>query len=165
VFNKPPTRNPKALFRAHPIKSGNMTVDLTNRSKDAQDGWYVVAHAGTGEGYNSVEITKPYYTEAKKILASEYPLFLKIISEDSSFKQYSHEMLDKKNKEYGFISDDIEHPYNLVKKTESYIRDYLVDNKDKSINSRKTKLLVIKKFIPLSQIMSIYSLGVLLYGK
>lgn len=53
-FDNPPTRSEKALFRQFPIKSGNMTVDLTNKVNGESGNWGVVAHAGTGKGFKKL---------------------------------------------------------------------------------------------------------------
>lgn len=164
-FNRPPKRNPRALFRMHPIKSGNMTVDLTNKNKDAKSGWYVIAHAGTGEGYKSVEITKPLISEAEIILLKENPDFLKKITGDNIFQKYSSKILDEKNREYGFVTSDLKHPYRIVERVELYVREYLEKNDNRSIDTRGLSLSNIKESIPICQIMAIYSLGVILYGK
>jgi DNA (cytosine-5)-methyltransferase 1 len=158
-FDKPPKRNPKALFRMHPIKSGNMTVDLTNRSKDIKDGWGVVAHAGTGRGYRSVQIRLSHKSAAKKILSKECPQFLEGLESAVGVVRYTQAELDKKNEEYGYTSADKTHPYNIIKLISEYINKFR--KVETNLDVAGTALYEIKSVIPLSQAMSIYAMGVL----
>lgn len=164
-FNKPPRKNPNALFRMHPVKSGNMTTDLTNKTEGVVGSWSVVAHAGTGEGYISIKIDKELQTAAKKELQIISPDFLQLVEENSSIKKYSDALLNEKNKEYGFISDDDSHPYNIVQTIAKCIDNYVMMHDDMAIDVSNTPLKSIKSTIPISQIMSIYALGSIVNGK
>ena len=161
-FNKPPKRNPKALFRMHPIKSGNMTVDLTNRSKEVGDGWGVVAHAGTGRGYRSVQIVQDHHVAAKDILSKHCPQFIEDL-EPVLVTVYTQSELDKKNEEYGYVSGDDTHPYNLIKRISTSIDKFC--EVETSLDVTGTVLAEIKDAMPLSQAMSIYAMGALFSGK
>lgn len=163
-FNKPPKRNPDALFREHPIKSGNMTTDLTNKVNGNLGEWGVVSYVGTGEGYVSVVIDKNYQNAAKKILKDVAPEYIALINSDSYIKKYSSKQLDDKNKEYGFVGDDKSHPYNIIQRISGYIADIISDD-DKIIDTSNSILKNIKIMMPISQVMSIYAESVIVNGK
>lgn len=158
-FNRPPKRNPKALFRMHPIKSGNMTVDLTNRSKEVGDGWGVVAHAGTGKDYRSVQIRQKHYAAAKEVVSRHCPQFIEDL-ERVVTTPYTQEELDKKNEEYGYVSKDEAHPYNVIRFVSDRIAHFC--EAETSLDVSGTILADIKSNMPLSQAMSIYAMGALL---
>lgn len=53
-FTRPPERKANARFRRHPVKSGNMTVELTNYHPDipeARGAWQAVVFVGAGRDY------------------------------------------------------------------------------------------------------------------
>lgn len=156
-FDRPPKRSPKALFRAHPIKSGNMTVDLTNKSSN---GWGVIAHAGTGKGYVSVEIGERHRDAAKKILLEEHPEFIEVINNDPVIRRYDGTELDRKNAEYGYVCEDDCHPYNIVQRIARHIQSTLEDV-NKRVSAKDSPLNEIRDTLPLSQAMSIYAMGAL----
>lgn len=158
-FNKPPKRNPKALFRMHPVKSGNMTVDLTNRSKDVGEGWGVVAHAGTGRGYHSVKIVHDHHIAAKDVVSKHCPQFIEDL-ERVVTAPYTQADLDKKNEEYGYVSEDQAHPYNVIRFVSDKIAHFC--ETETSLDVSGTVLADIKSAMPLSQAMSIYAMGALL---
>jgi DNA (cytosine-5)-methyltransferase 1 len=162
TFDKPPKRNPSSLFRTHPIKSGNVTVDLTNRAGEGLNDWQIIAHTGTGDGYNSTPITKSHHEAARALVAELYPGFIKIVEGDSTIKPYSKSVLDDKNRFYGYISTDINHPYNIVKRISSYITSTLSDS-DPRIDTTNSVLREVKSTLPMSQAMSIYALGKLIH--
>ena len=99
-FNNPPTRNEKALFRQFPIKSGNMTVDLTNKINGEIGNWGVIAHAGTGKGFKSIIVSRSNQMEAKKILCKLTPDLIKELENDKVIKKYSVNHLNQENKRY-----------------------------------------------------------------
>jgi DNA (cytosine-5)-methyltransferase 1 len=164
-FDNPPKRSPKALFRAHPIKTGNMTIDLMNRYKKRQDGWCVVAHVGTGVAYTTTNIMLEHCNEAKAILLKTCPIFVDIIDADDVIEKCTQQELDVKNVEHGLVCSSLKHPYNIVNKIGLHIQRVLNNTDDPLIYTENTKLSIIKNQIPLSQIMSIYSLGIVLYGE
>lgn len=163
-FDKPPTRSPKALFRFHPIKSGNMTVDLTNRAENKEDTWGVVAHAGTGEGYKSVFVDRNLHSEAKKILGKKCPELFKTLGEQEHIKRYDASLLSQKNEEYGFVSQDPEHPYQLVQVVKEIIASVINEKGDEVVRLSSSPLGDIKSTMPLSQVMAIYAMGIILFG-
>lgn len=159
-FDKPPKRSSGALFRAHPIKSGNMTVDLTNKSLGNDGGWKVVAHAGTGKGYISTAIDNSHRQAAKEIIIKKFPDFIEMVENDPTIRRYDCEELDGKNAEYGYVCTDKDHPYNVIQRISHYISSTLA-GEDEYVTTSDTSLSGIKKNIPISQVMSIYAMGAL----
>jgi DNA (cytosine-5)-methyltransferase 1 len=158
VFDKPPKRNPNSLFRAHPIKSGNITVDLTNRAGQNGSDWRVIAHAGTGQGYTSIAVTKKHRDAAKDVISKSFPEFIDIIGRDSAIKRYSKSELDAHNRVYGYISADEKHPYNIIQRIAGYISSTLGDN-DTCHSTHGGPLGDLKASMPMSQAMSIYAMS------
>lgn len=157
TFDRPPRRNPDALFRAHPIKSGNMTVDLINKSADGS-GWLVVAHAGTGKGYTSVVITERQRAAAKSFLTQSHPEFVKVVDGDKYIRQYRTNELNKHNEVYGYVSKEKSHPYNIIQRIGDYISS-ATRGDDICFATGGTALSDLKASIPASQMMSIYAMG------
>jgi DNA (cytosine-5)-methyltransferase 1 len=159
-FSNPPKRSSKALFRAHPIKSGNLTVDLTNRAGTNSKGWKVVAHSGTGKGFVSTEVAEKHRQAAKQLLLEKCPEFIEKIEQDPIIRCYSGYELNKLNEVYGYANDDINHPYNVIQRISNYISSALSDG-DTSIATQGSALNEIKSNLPISQAMSIYAMGTL----
>jgi cytosine-specific methyltransferase len=163
-FDNPPTRNEKALFRQFPIKSGNMTVDLTNKINGEIGNWGVIAHAGTGKGFKSIIVSRSNQMEAKKILRKLTPDLIKELENDKVIKKYSVNHLNQENKKYGFFKNDISHPYYIINYIGGVIDKY-VDSNDMNVDVSGTELFGLKELIPLSQIMSLYMVSIIIYGK
>ena len=163
-FDNPPTRNEKALFRQFPIKSGNMTVDLTNKINGEIGNWGVIAHAGTGKGFKSIIVSRSNQMEAKKILRKLTPDLIKELENDKVIKKYSVNHLNQENKRYGFFKNDISHPYYIINYIGGVIDKY-VDSNDVNVDVSGTELFGLKELIPLSQIMSLYMVSIIIYGK
>ena len=163
-FNNPPTRSEKALFRQFPIKSGNMTVDLTNKVNGESGNWGVVAHAGTGKGFKKIMVSRYNQMEAKSLLKNLVPNLIPEIENDKIIKQYSIDQLNKSNKRYGFHKDDVSHPYYIINYIGELIYKY-IDNNDIEVDVSGTEFTQLKEKIPLSQLMSIYLVPIIIYGK
>lgn len=159
TFDKPPKRKSDALFRAHPLKTGNITVDLTNRGGVDKNDWQVIAHAGTGQGYTSVAITSQHSKEAEYILKEKTHDFVGRIKKDEYVKPYTKDELDSYNKEYGYVCSDERHPYKVIQRISKYIEESL--DEDTLCSTRDSSLSNLKSTIPLSQVMSIYAMGLL----
>ena len=163
-FDNPPTRSEKALFRQFPIKSGNMTVDLTNKVNGESGNWGVVAHAGTGKGFKKIIVSRYNQMEAKSLLKNLVPNLIPEIENDKIIKQYSIDQLNKSNKRYGFHKDDVSHPYYIINYIGELIYNY-IDNNDIEVDVSGTEFTQLKEKIPLSQLMSIYLVPIIIYGK
>ena len=165
-FDNPPTRSEKALFRQFPIKSGNMTVDLTNKVNGESGNWGVVAHAGTGKGFKKIIVSRFNQMEAKSLLKKLVPNLIIELENDRVIKRYSIDQLNQENKRYGFHKDDASHPYYVINYIRQLIEKYLISyGGDSEIDVCHTNLSQLKDKIPLSQIMSLYLVPVIIYGK
>jgi DNA (cytosine-5)-methyltransferase 1 len=163
-FSNPPKRNPKALFRNHPIKAGNMTVALTNKSPiTGESEWSVIAFMGTGKDYRLTKVSKNHNVHAKNLLSSLAPKFLDSIDSDMSLTHRTPAELSILNGEYHYNDEKGEHPLSLINKIAGYIDTHLSDAGDKPIDTSDTILGDIKKSIPLSQLMAIYAVGKLIH--
>lgn len=159
-FNKPPKRSSVALFRAHPVKSGNLTVDLTNRASDGSEGWKVIAHSGTGKGYGSTQIVSKHRKAAEDLLLQNYPEFIEMVNNDAAIRQYECSELDKQNSVYGYTCEDASHPYNIIQRISQYISSTL-EGSDYNVSTKDSALSEIKSSLPMSQAMSIYAMATL----
>ena len=165
-FDNPPTRSEKALFRQFPIKSGNMTVDLTNKVNGESGNWGVVAHAGTGKGFKKIIVSRFNQMEAKSLLKKLVPNLIIELENDRVIKRYSIDQLNQENKRYGFHKDDVSHPYYVINYIRQLIEKHLISyGGDSEIDVCHTNLSQLKDKIPLSQIMSLYLVPVIIYGK
>ena len=165
-FNNPPMRSEKALFRQFPIKSGNMTVDLTNKVNGESGNWGVVAHAGTGKGFKKIIVSRFNQMEAKSLLKKLVPSLIIELENDRVIRRYSINQLNQENKRYGFHKDDVSHPYYVINYIRQLIEKYLISyGGDSEIDVCHTNLSQLKDKIPLSQIMSLYLVPVIIYGK
>lgn len=164
-FDNPPVRNNKALFRQFPIKSGNMTVDLTNKVNGEIGKWGVIAHSGSGSGFKNIVVTRSIQLAAKKLLNGYNSDLVNVIKNDSILKRYSNSHLNEKNKKYGFIEEDKEHPYFIINYISEFIKEELGMHINENIDVSETKLSELKQAMPLSQIMSLYIVPIIIYGK
>lgn len=163
-FNNPPKRSEKALFRQFPIKSGNITVDLTNKVNGKVGNWGVIAHAGTGKGFKSIIISRSNQMEAKKILRKLKPDLIEELKNNEILRKYSTKQLNLENKKYGYFLDDISHPYYVINYIGKLIYNH-IDNDDIEVDVSGTEFTQLKEKIPLSQLMSIYLVPIIIYGK
>lgn len=165
LFDAPPKRSEKALFRQFPMKSGNMTVDLTNKVEGKVGNWGIVAHSGTGKGFKSIVILPKHQRVAKSILIKYKPELFEEIKNNTLIKEYSVEHFNRMNQKYGYFNDELTHPYYLIDLIGKIIRKHLDADEDIIIYVGDTILSSLKEKIPISQIMSIYMVSVLIYGK
>ncbi|WEV69711.1 DNA cytosine methyltransferase [Bifidobacterium sp. ESL0775] len=158
TFDKPPVRQKDSLFRFHPIKEGNMTVELTNKF-DGEKQWVVAVFVGTGRGFNKSIITHEQYLETKSLLLKRDMDYMDAITKGHC---YSYNELEDKNAQYGFNNSDADHPYNVIQSICKGIKELDAKEhflKERSIRIKKDKSLSeIKERIPYSQLLSIYAL-------
>lgn len=162
-FNNPPVRNEKALFRQFPVKSGNMTVDLTNKINGEIGQWGVVAHSGTGKNFKVMNVSRSNQIVAKKFLRKLKPELIDEVKSDLLLRKYSISHLNSKNKSYGFTNEEQSHPYYLINYIGDIIGHYVAD--DNIVDVSGTELAMLKEKIPLSQLMSLYLVSIIIYGK
>ena len=141
-----------------------MTVDLTNKINGKVGNWGVIAHAGTGKGFKSIIISRSNQMEAKKLLRKLKPDLIEELRNKEILRKYSIKQLNKENKKYGFFLDDVSHPYYIINYIGELIYNY-IDNNDIEVDVSGTEFTQLKEKIPLSQLMSIYLVPIIIYGK
>nr|WP_281505778.1 DNA cytosine methyltransferase [Streptococcus uberis] len=165
VFNNPPKRSEKALFRHFPIKSGNMTVDLTNKINGQIGTWGIIAHSGTGKGFSSILIDSKHQEEVMNILLVILPEIIDIVRKDKLIKKYTNSYFNTMNRSYGFFGDIPDHPYMLIEHIRNIISELIKIHGDKEIDISGMRLAKLKSKIPFSQVISIYLLSILIFGE
>jgi hypothetical protein len=157
-FDKPPRKNSKSLFRSHPVKSGNMTVALTNKNPvSGTESWSVVTFMGTGKRYRAVEVSDRHRAAAKDVLVKNHPGFLRAIDRDKSISRVPQDKLDALNGDYHYNDEVGEHPLSLVNTISNHIAQSLRDKEDSIVKTEGTALADFKETLPLSQIMAMYA--------
>lgn len=153
-FDYPKQRSPKAKFRRHPIKLGNMTIDLQNYSPRNQLkvglDWYVFSYFGAGNLHKVKQLSIDDIEHFEKILLDRKDI---VRSVNVSFPIISNM---QKLYENDLNIEDIDNPINRVKRLGKLIEgfsdiDYLID----------TGKLFPKKVVPLAQIIAAYGLLVI----
>jgi DNA (cytosine-5)-methyltransferase 1 len=77
-FNDPPKKNPKARFRRHPFKDGNMTVALTNfnpKSKHKNGShidWFTSVFFGAGKDFKANVIPRNAFKRIGKFIEAQH---------------------------------------------------------------------------------------------
>lgn len=156
-LDSPRRRKVHARFRRHPIKTGNITVDLMNYHPDKKNivakKWYVCVFAGTGEGYFYKVLQNKDLNIIKNILSKNF-------SEHRRFENLVNNNLYSNVDEwqYHFENDlmikNDNNPLKVVKNLSKIIKEQKEHNEIININNG----LVPKKSIPLAQLMAMYSL-------
>ncbi len=163
-YDKPPRKSPKALFRSHPVKSGNMTVALTNKDPETGEiAWKAFAFMGTGKKYRAVQLKQSHKEEARRLLEKESPDFLEFIKADDSIRHISTDELDRLNGTYHYNDASGEHPLSRINKIGSHIETSLSDCEDYLVSTSGTALETMKKSLPISQLMALYAVGTILH--
>ena len=104
--------------------------------------------------------------EAKSLLKKLVPSLIIELENDRVIRRYSIDQLNQENKRYGFHKDDVSHPYYVINYIRQLIEKYLISyGGDLEIDVCHTNLSQLKDKIPLSQIMSLYLVPVIIYGK
>ncbi|QQS61692.1 MAG: DNA cytosine methyltransferase [Candidatus Moraniibacteriota bacterium] len=159
-FDNPRKRNKNALFRRHPLKLGNMTVDLMNYHPDRKDesiakSWHVGVFFGTGDDH-----------KVKILDEKSLPIIEKILDENLScsneYKKSIKNIATKKDLQKAYEDDlflsNKNNPVLIVKGMADSINLY--DNYFKYI---ETNGFFPKETVPLAQIMAMYGLLKLVY--
>lgn len=160
-FDTPPMKNPKAAFRGHPVKSGNMTVALTNRFLKSDSKWTAVAYVGTGKEYKASLLSYKHYKAAKSLIEELCPAFLSSIENDNIVRFVSQSNLDRFNAMYHYNDTSGQHPLSIVNRIGEIITNVIESHEDEMVDVADTELYEVKERIPLSQIMAIYAVSTL----
>lgn len=162
VFNKPRARRINARFRRHPLKSGNMTVDLMNyhpeNKNEIGEKWYVAAFFGTGYDHSVKVLQEVDIDKIEKILEMNIPEF-NLCRKSMLKKKFSNNNLQKSYEEDVLLINK-NNPLKIIKELANVIRSF-----KSSINFVETDNLFPKKSIPLVQLLAMYGLASLIYSK
>ena len=159
-FDNPRKRNINARFRRHPLKLGNMTVDLMNyhpenKDQDVAKTWYVGVFFGTGDNHKVKILKKKELPIVEKILSQNFPRF-------SIYKKFVDEISKRQNLQKSYEEDlyfkDKGNPIEIVKVLAEKIKIH-----DKYFKEIETNGFFPKETVPLAQIMAMYGLLKLVY--
>lgn len=157
-FTRPKKRQPNARFRRHPLKVGNVTVDLLNYHPEEKETvareWFVVVFFGTGKNHNIKVLSLNdiqkigAYIDSHLVRADEYKkdIETKICTKDNLQIIYETD-LSLKNRH---------NPINIVKRLGRIIQSYSDFQKELEIDGFP------KSNITLAQLMAMYGLLTLL---
>lgn len=155
IYNQPKKRKTNARFRRHPIKMGNMTVDLMNyppnNKKKVAQGWYLSTFFGTGNDYKIKVLKEDNFQEIAEILHKNF-------SEFSSFRKKVKNHITTKKRLQKIYEEDLllqekNNPLKIVKRLAQIIKTY--DSCEKNI---KIPGIFPKNNIPTAQLMAMYGL-------
>ena len=155
TFNQPKKRKTDARFRRHPIKMGNMTVDLMNYHPEKKDevaqNWYLSTFFGTGNDHGVKVLETSDFQKIENILQ-------KYFSEFSSFKKEVKNRIATKKQLQKIYEEDLliqkrDNPLKIVKRLAKIIRKY--DSHTETINIDN---FFPRNDIPVAQLMAMYGL-------
>ena len=159
-FDSPPKKKRGSKLRRHPIKAGNMTINLTNydpkvnkSSLNGKGKWYGFVFIGSGKTYKIEPITPKVTSKAESLLKKAG--LKSYLTEFENF--FSPRMQSAKSLQDSYernLARDELNPINMMDE----IR-YLVINQKNHDDIVSSEGLITKDNIPLSQVMSIYSIG------
>jgi len=164
-FDKPKTRQKNARFRRPILKKNNITVDLLNFNEktDVWKKWFVKAFFWTGINFKQIEINKNHIEQLEKILEDNVENFAEYkINLEKFFKEEIWELkisnLQKIYEEDLHIENS-KNPINIRNSLNKFIEKNIInDDLIKGID------FIPKKEIPKSQLLTMYSLGNLIFN-
>lgn len=154
-FNQPKKRKMDARFRRHPIKMGNMTVDLMNyhpkNKEKVAKGWYLSAFFGTGNGHGIKVLKTGDFQKIEKALKNNFSNFC-------SFKKDIKSSIAGKRRLQKIYEEDLQlqekyNPLEIVKRLARIIKTYDSHEEDVEVSG-----LFPKNNIPMAQLMAMYGL-------
>jgi DNA (cytosine-5)-methyltransferase 1 len=153
-FNNPKKRKTNARFRRHPLKMGNMTVDLMNYHPDDKEkiaGWHLSTFFGTGIGHGIKVLEISDIHKIEKILENNFPHF-------SSFREEMQNHIATKQRLQKIYEEDLllqekDNPLKIIKRLARIITSY--DSHEKNI---EIDGIFPKDNIPMAQLMAMYGL-------
>ncbi len=158
-FDNPNKRKINARFRRHPLKMGNMTVDLMNYHPEKKDEvaekWYLSIYFGSGDGYGVKVLKMKDFQKIEKILRnnfSQFPFFKEDVKSCIATKKQLQKIYEE-----DLLLQEKDNPLKIVKRLGQIIKSY---------NSCKENIKVDgifpKSNIPIAQLMAIYGLSELI---
>lgn len=154
-FDNPNKRKINARFRRHPLKMGNMTVDLMNYHPEKKDEvakkWYLSIYFGNGEGYGLKVLKTKDFQKIEKILGNNFYHF-------SSFKKEVKDCVTTKKRLQKIYEEDLllqekDNPLKIVKRLAQIIESYDSHKENVEVNG-----IFPKNNIPMAQLMAMYGL-------
>jgi DNA (cytosine-5)-methyltransferase 1 len=162
IFDKQPIRTKKSRFRRHPIKSGNLTVTLSNYDISKNDRhspiWHTSVQYGTGKGFPIQTIPDNYYKVIEPIIASINggANFIEIMNNGFSGKIGSKSELQFMY-EYNINKDRFIEPTRLIEEVSSIINNLIISHE--IYEQDEVKIFKNKDVIPLNQLFSLYAVN------
>lgn len=154
-FDNPKGRRKGARFRRHPLKMGNITVNLMNYHPEKKDvvakDWHVGVFFGTHEGHKIRVLTKRDLTTVEKVLKRNLPDF-DTFKKELVKKPLSHKELQRIYEEDLLLKNE-NNPVKIVKRVAEKILAYEMHKQKITIDN-----LFPKKEIPCAQLMAMYGL-------
>jgi DNA (cytosine-5)-methyltransferase 1 len=156
-FDNPKRRIMNSRFRRHPLKTGNMTVDLLNYHPIVDgavgENWYVAAFAGTGINHKVKIFEKEDIFKVERILKDYLPEF-------NEFKKNVLDWKVSKNNSQAIYEQDLnlentDNPINKVKEINEIINSFTGGNLDFSVDVQN---LFPKNTVPIYHLMASYAL-------
>ena len=164
-FDSPPKKNPKARFRRHPFKDGNMTVALTNFDPTASAAeirarkieWFSSVFFGAGKDFKLKIIPKREFKQlGKQIEAQHHAQGTRFIER---FEKHFQKVIGNTHKfQAAYIGDDLSdvfEPRHVVDEIGRFILNNEPDGKTMTLPD----LLPEKVQIPTKQVLTIYALN------
>ena len=153
-FDNPKKRKINSRFRRHPLKMGNMTVDLMNYHPDNKEkiaGWYLSTFFGTGTGHRIKVLEINDIHKIEKILEKNFP-YLSSFREEIQKKIVTKERLQKMYEE-DLLLREKNNPLKIIKRLARIITSYDFHEKNIEIDG-----IFPKDNIPMAQLMAMYGL-------
>jgi DNA (cytosine-5)-methyltransferase 1 len=163
-FNNPPKKNPKAKFRRHPFKDGNMTVALTNfnpraSANSATNGtkWHSSVFLGAGKDFKIKAIRKSGFKRIGKLIESQHRIQgAKFINEFEKRFQKAIGNTHKFQEAYvGQDASGIFEPRRLIEE----IGHFIAQNEPEEKHMNIPDLIPGKERIPTRQVFAMYAIN------
>ncbi len=158
-FSKPPKKKSDSVFRKHPIKGGNITVNLTNydptvdkKKQKIGKNWIASINIGSGKNYDINIIDSTLIDTVEKIVKSNCEDFIKRFETEILPNVGDSLSLQARYSENNLCDTN---PLSIVDTIASLINSY--KEKDTIID---TSDLLPKKELPLGQLMAILAIGI-----
>lgn len=164
-FDNPKTRQKNARFRRPILKKNNITVDLLNFDDKTEvwKGWFIKAFFWTGVNFKQIKIEKKHIRDLEIILEDSLENFWDYKINLNNFIKDEIWIIDINNMQKIYEEDlhivDKHNPINIRNSLNKFIWKNIVnDDLIKGVN------FIPKNEIPKSQLLTMYSLGNLIFN-
>jgi len=165
-LDDPPKKNPKASFRRHPFKDGNMTVTLTNFDPDVKPHkpnphepikWFSSIFFGAGKDYKVKVISPNGFKHIGKLIEAQHNSqgtnFI------SKFEKHFHKIIGSSSKFQdaytGGNASEVHNPRRLVDE----IGQFILKNEPDERFTKVPDWISDKEKIPTRQVLTIYAIN------